>query len=622
VSGPGVLAPRAVILAAGLGRRLGPFTRALPKPLLPVGGVPILEGSLSALAAAGVERATIVVGHLGERIVEAIGPRYRGIEIAYASSDRYETTNDIYSLWRGRESLRGDTLVLQGDVAFDPAVLEAMRSAPSENVAAVSRFEPGMDGTVVSLRSDGLVDEIFYAAEQGPGFDYGDKYKTLNVWLFRGEYLEGGFLPELERTIAAPGGEDRCFEEVLAGAIRERSADFRAADCSEIPWREVDTHEDRRAAEYTFSAPPQRLRTIVGQHGGYWRHGVTDHRLLTNSHFPPSGLVDAIGADLDCLVREYPVGHASLEEIAGTAFGHPAERIVLGNGSSELMKHLVDRAAGAVVVPVPSFNEYERLAAERLVRVPLAEGSFELDGEALLETVREHRAELAVVISPNNPTGIAEPGLALGRLAEELDGLGCRLLLDESFVDFCADPGAHSLERDLDRHPNLVVLKSVSKVYGVGGLRLGYVVSSDRGLLREIAAELPIWHVNGPAEAFLRHLPAHLDEFRRGCERTRCETDELATGLGSLAGVAVLPSDANYVLVRLPSGHSAAALERRLFAEHGILVKHCAGKAMPEGDRYLRVASRSRPHNERFVAAFAGLLAEADRGAAVAEAAG
>ncbi|HEX5608540.1 MAG TPA: aminotransferase class I/II-fold pyridoxal phosphate-dependent enzyme [Solirubrobacterales bacterium] len=609
---PDRLATRAVILAAGLGSRLGPFTERLPKPLLTVGGTPILESTVRTLAAAGVERTMIVVGHLGGEIAAAIGPRQAGMEIEYAESDRFESTNDIYSLWRGRGGLQGDTLVIEGDVLFDPAVLKAMRAPGSENVAAVARFEPSMDGTVVAVDPQGLVEEIFYADDQGPGFEYEGKYKTINVWLFRGEYLERELLPELERMVKADEGMDRCFEVILASAIRERSSRFRAADCSEIPWYEVDTHEDRRAAEYMFSTPPERLQTIAGQHGGYWRHDLVDHRLLTNAHFPSAELMAEIAAELDHLVREYPVGQAALAEIAGTAFGHRPDRIVVGNGSSELMKHLVGAARRAVVVPVPSFNEYESLAADRVVRVPLAEGSFRLDVEAVLDGVREHRADLAVVISPNNPTAVAEPAAVLGGLARQLHELDCRLLLDESFVDFCADPAEHSLEWSLDAHPNLVVMKSVSKVFGVGGLRLGYLATADTGLAAEIAAKLPIWHVNGPAEAFLRTLPGHLRAFRESCALTRRETDELSAGLESLAELSVLPSDANYVLVQLPLRHSAEALVERLFAGHGILVKDCAGKSMPEGDRYLRIASRGEARNERFLEVFASLLGGPD----------
>lgn len=610
----------AVILAAGMGRRLGPFTRRLPKPLLPVNGTPILLNSLDNLAAAGVERATIVVGHLGDEIVRAVGDEHAGMPISYVRSERYMSTNDIYSLWLAREHLSGDTIILQADVFYEPAVLDAMRAQRPDGVIAVARFAPPMNGTVLTFGPDAAVDEIFYAHEQGPGFDLSDKYKTMNLYLLRGDYLEREFVPELDRIVAGEGRTGACFEVALAPALRAGRERFRAADCTDLRWYEIDTHEERRQAEYMFAGPAGRLETIVGQHGGYWRHDVVDHRLLTNAHFPTPALIEELGAGFDALVREYPVGHRTLAELAGDAFGRDPDQLVVGNGSSELIKLLVTAARRALIVPVPGFNEYENAAApELLVRFALPHDGFELDVDAFADAAREARADLAVVVSPNNPTSIATPPDELRRLARELEAIDCRLVVDESFVDFCPDARRMTLEPHVGEHPNLVILKSVSKVYGVGGIRLGYLLASDREAVRGWRLQLPIWNVNGFAEEFLRILPRHLGDFEASCLQVRAETDRLHDALAAVSGVEVLPADANYVFVRIPEGFSARRLVERLFADHGVLVKDCGGKSMPGGDRYLRVASRTAEHNARFVAIFEAALA---RGPAEAEAVG
>jgi histidinol-phosphate/aromatic aminotransferase/cobyric acid decarboxylase-like protein len=261
---------------------------------------------------------------------------------------------------------------------------------------------------------------------------------------------------------------------------------------------------------------------------------------------------------------------------------------------------------GPVAVPVPGFNEYENvLRPGQLVPFPLAAPDFALDVDAYARVVRERGGRVAVVVSPNNPTSVAVPAADLRRLCAAV--APALLLLDESFVDFAAPP-AGSLLPDLDEHANLVVLKSVSKVYGVGGLRLGFSATADPGLGRWIADRLPIWNVNGLAEEFLRLLPHFRADFEASCVRVRAETRELARLLAALPGAHVVPPDANFVLLRLPPGRVAAEVADALFAARGILTKDCGGKTMPDGDRWLRVASRTEAENAAVAAGLADVL--------------
>ena len=110
--------PKAIILAAGMGNRLGPLTDTLPKCLVPVNGVPVLVNTLNHLADSGMSEVVIVVGYLKERIFERIGDRFRGMKVTYVESKRYATTNNIYSLWLAREHLTEDILLLDADVFF------------------------------------------------------------------------------------------------------------------------------------------------------------------------------------------------------------------------------------------------------------------------------------------------------------------------------------------------------------------------------------------------------------------------------------------------------------------------------------------------------------------------
>jgi len=161
----------------------------------------------------------------------------------------------------------------------------------------------------------------------------------------------------------------------------------------------------------------------------------------------------------------------------------------------------------------------------------------------------------------------------------------------------------------VEAHPNLVVIKSMSKVFGIAGLRLGYLLSADREFIDAVRGCLPIWNINGLAEEFLRTVGRYRKEFSESCDMTRAACYELYADLRSLAGIEPIEPDANFVLCKLV-GSSATGPEiaRRLYVEHNILIKDCAAKSMPEADRYLRIASRTLDENHRLVQALAALL--------------
>lgn len=593
-------AKRAVILAAGAGRRLGSFTERHPKPLLEIGGVPILINCLHRLEASGIVHVVIVVGHLKEQIQERIGAHFGQMRIDYVVSERYATTNNVYSLWCAREYLNEDVLLLEADIFFDPGLIEALQKTEGEVVVAVDDYKPGMDGTVVRLDDSGFLTELVEGARQGPGFDYRDTYKTVNFYRFGKRFLEEDFVPSLDRTIGA--GETGCYYELLLKqTIAEDRFRLAALNCRTFRWYEVDDAQDRRAAEYMFLSPEAKLKFLGGQYGSYWRYGVVDHSYLYNLSFPPSDMWKRLSRDMEQLAKQYPVGQAAMADLLSDVVDHAPARLVVANGASELIRIMCGRLGHRIIVPVPSFNEYENATeADALVRVGMEPPDFALDVDAFARQAVAQACTMAVVVSPNNPTAAVVPKRDLVRLCAALDAAGILLLLDESFVDFCEDPEAQSLEDLLDRHANLVILKSMSKVYGIGGLRLGYLLSGNDGVLSAVRAQLPIWNINGFAEGVMRLLPRYRREFRESCREVLRHSREFAERLRRIPGVHVSDPDANFVFLRLPQGWNSEHVAWRFFDEHDILVKHCAQKSMPDGTRYLRVSTRSPDENRRF----------------------
>jgi threonine-phosphate decarboxylase len=359
-----------------------------------------------------------------------------------------------------------------------------------------------------------------------------------------------------------------------------------------------------RAAEY---------EALPSEHGGYWRHGFVDHAYLYNLHFPPEPFFEHLGERIHELVLNYPVGQGVVAGLVGELIGQPPDRVVVGNGAAELIKIISGRLARRLIVPVPSFNEYVNAAPTgRVIEFALEAPSFRLDVDAFAEAAIRGGADLAVVVSPNNPTSMLVPRADLLRLLGLLEGHGCTLLVDESFIDFADAPAAESLERDVAEHPGLAVLKSMSKAYGICGLRIGYLVTANEDLSHKVRDGLHIWNVNGFAEEFLRCAPGLRQDFVESCESVRAERMALYEHLMAVPGLTVWRPDANFVLCRLPEGSASAPdIARRLFVEENIYVKSCEGKTMPDASRYLRIASRTLDENGVVAEALARVLVEA-----------
>jgi histidinol-phosphate/aromatic aminotransferase/cobyric acid decarboxylase-like protein/choline kinase len=600
----------AVVLAAGLSSRLGAAADE-PKPLLSVGGMPILHRAVDNLRSVGVQRTVVVVGHRADEITSSLDEFLSSnstptVSVEYVVSDRYPTTNNVYSLWLAREHLHGAVYLLDGDVVFDAELLQALDLAGGGCVAAVRPYEHGMTGTVVELGDDNrIVRMVDVRNGNAPG---AGAYKTASVYLLRDRFLREEFAPGLERLVA----EERLqefYEAVIAQTIDRGTHKVRAVDCGHLRWCEVDDVADWANAEYLFSEPEQRFELLARGHGHFQRPGICDHLLMTNVHFPPEALLGELARELDRLVTDYPAGQATLARSLAGVTGHAPSRLVVANGGSELIKVICGSVSRRTLIALPGFNEYEEaVPPEQLVRFQLEPPTFQLDTDAFARAAVQGGADIAVVISPNNPTSLAVPRAKLIVLAQTLARRGTLLLVDESFVDFCPDPGSQSVESAIDAHPNLVVLKTLSVACGIPGLRLGYLVTANEEFAADVRARLPIWNVNAVAEAFLRLLPRYAGTLEESCRRVRHDCDELASLLREIPGVDVPPSSASFCLVRLPQGSNGVEVARRLFVEHDHLVKECSGKSMREGHRYLRIKSRTSAENRRLVAALTDVL--------------
>ena len=595
---------KAVILAAGSGRRMRPFTDTLPKCLVPVNGTPILVNALTHLCDVGVRETVIVVGHHKEKVHELVGDDFQDMRIVYVESMEYASTNNMYSLWRAREHLCEDVLLLEADVFFDRQLIDKMLSQEGGNLAAVARHQPWMSGTVASVDKENNIQALLDTRHQASDFDYSKVYKTVNIYLLRREFLVRYFVPHIEAFIAS-GDVNEFYEVILHTMAYQRSYNMSAVFCDDVKWFEIDDENDRLAAEYVFASQEMRYDFIRTQHGSYWRYKFADHAYLYNLYFPPEGVVLYLKNHIDDLVLNYPAGQDTIAGLIGTLIHQPAQRLVVGNGASELINIISGRLCRRLILPVPSFNEYANSAPkDKVIEFDLTPPSFQLDVDEYAEKIIQCEADVAIVVTPNNPTSLAVSKSDLLRLLSRLTNHDCMLLVDESFVDFIKDADLVTLQDEIGTYQNLAIIKSMSKSYGIGGLRIGYLLTANRKFAEAVRQETHIWNINSFAEAFLRLVPRYRNEFARSCELVRADCDELYKRLCTIPDLTVYRPDANFVFCRLPDRvPSGPDITRRMFIEHNMFVKHCAGKTMPDAHRYLRIASRTGPENRRFVEA-------------------
>lgn len=599
---------RAVILAAGKGTRLQPLTNGLPKCLVEVGGTPLLVRTLDALAEQGVDEAVIVIGYGGDTIRERIGKSHAELAIHYVEAPDFDSTNNIRSLWDARRYLDRDVLLLEADVAFDAQILGALLEVPGSS-AAVAPFQRPLSGTVVHRNAADCVTSFTLGSGQGPGFDAETALKTVNIYVLREALLRNLVVPRLSATVAA-GHVDRYYETVLQDCVADGSLrDLTAVDVSAHRWYEVDDHRDLDAAEFLFLDRDAQYDRIQHLHGSYWRYGFVDHSYLYNMNFPPPAMMDVFHDDLHEIVTNYPVGQQELARLAADWTGADPDHLAVANGAAELIKILGNQFMQRMTIPTPSFNEYEAvIPSDGLNRFALDPVTFELDVDAFAESAIAWKSDTAILVTPNNPTSLSVTRSEIHRLALRLAEHNCRLIVDESFIEFARDGEKNSVEDATAKHPNLVVIKSLSKVFGIAGLRIGYLRSSDREFIDAVRAALPIWNINGLAEEFMRTVGRYRSDFAASCEATRTSCAALYEDLAALPNLEPIRPDANFILARLTEGPSGPEVARRLYVEHNILIKDCASKSMPDADRFLRIASRTPEENRVLVEALASVL--------------
>ena len=341
--------------------------------------------------------------------------------------------------------------------------------------------------------------------------------------------------------------------------------------------------------------------TISSIYGGYWNENLKDFRFMTNPYFPPDAFMDSLTTRVAQLVKSYPSTNWYVSELYAGLIDLDKDQLVLANGASELIAAIIDLYVDHLCVPIPTFDEYINRARDlgKKVTTVYWEPGSDFDETAFIDTVRESQANTALLIRPNNPTGsliTRKKTIAVMDALRDID----LIIVDESFLEFCADPEEETVSNLMDDYPNLIILKSLSKIYGIPGLRLGYVSSTNTDWISTIRRHLPLWGINALAQYFVEELPKYDREFQDACVSVRKASVVLSGGLGTLQGLRAYSTTANFVLCKLPPERSSASLVDDLWDIDKILINDCSNKAGLD-QSFIRLASRTSDDNAMLV---------------------
>lgn len=594
-----------VVLAAGMGSRLKTLTETKPISMIEVNDIPLLQRMLEQMDKLGLTRIFVVVGYKKEMLVGLVKKLSLKTPVEFIENPAYGLTNACGSIHCiGKQLGREDTLIVESDGIYDDELYTRLLGDQHENALLVSAPQVWVDGPIMKTDEDGAVKcvvpaERFYLEEPGTCTQAIHMYKLsrsalLNVLI---PYLEQGspeqgFLRHATIVDAFAGNENRPLYVCDAGTL---------------PWYEINDMHDLDLAQSMFATGNDKLQRYLHRFGGYWRYEhMLDFCYLVNPFFPNDRFMAEMTRNFDMLLREYPSGMHINALLAGKFFGMTEEYICVGNGTSELIKVLMEEEVhGRLGLIYPTFEEYaNRMNKDDLVPFYAKECEFSYNAATLIQYFENKGIAALLLVNPDNPSAFYMERSEVLKLAEWAAGKNVMLIVDESFVDFADTKEPPSLLEQwlLQRYPNMVVLKSISKSYGVPGLRLGVLATGNTDMIARMKKEVSIWNINSFAEYFMQIMYAYRTDFD---DAIRCFKEvrlRFMEKLRLIPGLTVYPTQANYVLCRIDSKKiTSLELAERLLNEADILIKDLHTKSGMDGESFIRLSIKTDEENNAVV---------------------
>lgn len=601
---------QAIILAAGMGKRLGELTKNNTKCMVEVDGVRLIERALRILDRKNLNRIILVVGYQHENLISFVNTLEIQTKIEYIVNEIYDKTNNIFSLSLAKKQMiEDDTLLLESDLIFEERLIDMLLEDKRDSLALVDKFESWMDGTCIVVdQEDNITDFI-----PGKLLQYREKeqyYKTVNIYKFSANFSKNVYVPFLE-AYAKVMGNNEYYEAVIKLILLLDKNTMKAKRLQGELWYEIDDIQDLDIAQTLFiEDDTERYRYLMKRYGGYWRFPhLQDYCYLVNPYFPTRRMQEEMESNFDILMRQYPSGMEVNSLLAAKCFQLHEEHVVLGNGAAELIKCLLEELHGTLGVIRPTFEEYANRWESECVVYDCTQDDFTYSAQQLISFFSNHFVDTLVLINPDNPSGHCMGQADIKALLQWCKEQNKNLIVDESFLDFADEEHASLLsESNLNENPNLYVVKSISKSYGVPGLRLGILASGNTDMIRCLKRSVSIWNINSMAEFFMQILDKYKADYENSLQEIKVERQSFFNELSQIKGLKVYPSQANYFMCEVLNGCSSEILAGKLLKK-GILIKNLTSK-IHNGNQYIRIAIRKKEENQNLTEALKDIFME------------
>lgn len=595
---------QSIILAAGLGSRLGELTKECTKCMVKINGITLIERMLRQLDRYGMDRIIIVTGYKGDILKDYVQNLRINTPVVFVDNSDYRHTNNIYSLWLTREFLEEmDSLVLESDMIFEDRVIEKMLAVDNGCGTFVARPRPWMDGSIVKLDKDNNI-VYFVDDEEVKRIDPSYYHKIVSIYKFKKRYVSEKYMTYLNEYVKK-NKDNNLYESLLKVIDLDVEKKIPAEILDEEQWYEINDIQDMDIAESMFADGNEKVRKYLQRYGGYWRYpAMRDFCYLVNPYFPNERFMNEMKSNFDVLVREYPSGMAVNSLLAGHFFGVRAENICVGNGTAELIKSLMENISGNIGMVYPTFEEYpHRKKDVEVIPYYVVDKDFDYSVDDIMSYYEGKDISAIVLVNPDNPSGHFISKKDILRLEDWCRSKGRKLIVDESFIDFVEDDEWHTL-LDMEvllNHPSLIVLKSISKSFGVAGLRLGVIATADTDLIAFMKKDVAIWNINSFAEYYLQIIEKYRDDYYEAMEKFKEVRRRYLDKLSKIKGFKVYPSQANYVMCHIENSVTSTELADILLNRYNVLIKNLASKEGLNKGNYVRLSVKSDEENDYIV---------------------
>ena len=598
---------QALMLAAGMGKRLGKYTQGNTKCMLKIQGKTLIERAIEACLDAGIKKFILVIGYKGDNLKkylleECTNPKIKKMKLEFIDNDVYDKTNNIFSLYLGKDKLmEDDTILLESDLIYDYDLIKRLVKNKEPNLVSVAKYEQWMDGTVIKIGSNNTVSEFI----EKKNFDFNelDKYyKTVNVYKLSKDFSKKEFIPFLDAYIKAYG-ENEYYELVLKIIAHLSRSRLKALDVSDITWYEIDDAQDLDIANCLFSSGEEKLKNYQKRYGGYWRfRNLLDYCYLVNPYYPPSYMIDKMNCSTKDLIMQYPSGQYIEGINMGRLLNDTDEKyLVVGNGAAELINTLGRFLKGKMYVSKSVFNEYQRCFENCKLNIyDMKENDFKFDLEEIKKNIPKN--DTICIVNPDNPTGSFIKYKDMIEILDICKKKKTLVIFDESFIDFANTKDRYTLINNelLDKYNNLIVIKSISKSYGIPGVRLGVLATSNEEILTNVKKYISIWNINSFAEYYLQICTLYKKDYIRACDKIVEAREEFIKDLKTIKGIKVYNSEANYILCDLKK-YNSTELAIKLLENDNIFIKDLRTKKAFKDMNYVRLAVRTKEENKKLV---------------------